>query len=55
MNKSVIRISKLAETVKKEERQAKLDAIADKQKQGKLTLEDIYEQNKIIIDLLINR
>lgn len=30
----------------------KLDAISAKKKSGKLTLDDIYEQNQIIIELL---
>lgn len=34
------------------QRQGKLDALANKKAKGKLTLEDIYEQNQIIIELL---
>lgn len=35
-----------------QQRQAKLNALADKKKQGKLMLDDIYEQNQIVIEIL---
>lgn len=37
---------------KEKQRQSKLAALVNKKKQGKLTLDDIYKQNKIIIELL---
>jgi hypothetical protein len=37
---------------RKQQRQAMLSAIADKKKNGKLTLDDIYTQNQVIIDML---
>lgn len=50
--KPTLAIPKSPEQAKKEQREAKLNAIADKKKTGKLTLEDLYEQNQIIIELL---
>lgn len=37
---------------KQKQRQPKLAALANKKKQGKLTLEDVYKQNQIIIEML---
>lgn len=34
------------------ENQKKINILNDKKKQGKLTLDDIYEQNQLIIELL---
>lgn len=47
-----MKIEKSEKTIKKEQRQSKLANLADKKKQGKLTLEDIYEQNQIIIEMI---
>lgn len=40
---------------KQKQRQSRLLAtLADKKAKGKLTLEDIYEQNQIIIEMLLD-
>lgn len=40
---------------KQQQRQAKLSAIADKAKQGKITLDDINAKLDIIIDMLMDQ
>jgi len=40
------------EAEKQKQREAKLQELADKKKQGKLTIEDIFEQGQIIIEML---
>jgi hypothetical protein len=47
-----VKISKSSETLKKEQRQAKLATIAEKKIKGKLTLEDIDEKLNIILEIL---
>lgn len=47
-----LHIDKSERQIKAEQHQAKLAALADKAKQSKLTLDDIYEQNQIIIEML---
>lgn len=47
-----MKIPKSGNTIKKEQQQAKLAAIADKKAKGKLTLEDIDEKLNIILEVL---
>lgn len=47
-----MKIHKSSETLKKEHRQAKLAAIAEKRAKGKLTLEDIDEKLNVILEIL---
>lgn len=48
--KPVLKVKKSEAQVKQEQRQAKLAALAEKKAKGKLTLEDVYEQNQLIIE-----
>jgi len=50
--KPVLKVKKSEAQVKQEQRQAKLATLAEKKAKGKLTLEDIYEQNTLIIEML---
>lgn len=50
MNRPKIVIQKTDRQVKIEQRQSKVTALESSRKQNKLTLEDIYEQNQIIIE-----
>lgn len=55
MIKPLLRVEKTEKETKKGQRKAKLASLAEKKKSGKLTLEDIYEQGQIIIDMLQGR
>ncbi len=52
MNKPLLKITKPESMIKKEQRQAKLAAFADKKAKGKLTLEDIDTKLDIVLELL---
>lgn len=50
--KPTLKVTKTEKEIKQEQRQTKLATLAGKKAKGKLTLEDIYEQNQIIIEML---
>jgi hypothetical protein len=50
MSKPTLKVEKSAEQIRREQRQAKLVAIADKKKQGKLTIEDLDAKLDVILE-----
>lgn len=52
MSKPTLKVQKSDKQIKQEIQQTKLQELADKRATNKLTLEDIFDQGKIIIEML---
>ena len=50
--KPTLKVTKTEKEIKRDQRQAKLATLAEKKAKGKLALEDVYEQNALIIEML---